>query len=751
MKRSGGVRSPGTGIDGQSDLAALQLEALPPAMLVALAGAYGILGYVGLVASTVDVGATLVATGLLASVLTAVWIGGSKTRLAAVVFVAGLMGAIALAVYLRPSFGVATLFAPVVVLAGLLLGGRLSVPVAVVAAVDTWASLGSAVGTVPLDTVLLIVAILLGLPLSWLLTRPANLALSWAWHSYEQALAVTEELRRRQAELGRLSKSLEETCYRLEEANKALDVARRSAEEARRLKAQFAASVSHELRTPLNLIIGFSEMMVLAPGTYRGEVLPDRYRGDVEAIYRNACHLSDLVDDVLELSQVDTNRVGLHKELTALGEVVDEAVATVASMFRDKQLSLVTNIPKDLPLLTLDRMRIRQVLINLLNNAARFTDEGGVRVSAEADAREVVVAVTDTGVGIPAAELPLVFEEFHQVRGAGHGFRGGSGLGLTITKRFVELHGGNIWVESQPSVSTTFRFSLPISGNVIALPPPPNWSVLLQPYDEVDCVKPILVVGDDPEATRILQRHLDGYRVVPVASVREARDEVSRGEASAVIAISTSAEVEWQRTCQIDGSQTQVPLLTCTWRTSRSLRDELGVAAYLIKPISRALLIAVLHRLGQGVRDLLIVDDDPEMLRLLEQMIPGADDAAVGSGPPYRAQLVSDGTAALACMRERCPDAVILDLLMPGVDGYAVLREMRRDDALRAVPVVVVTAKGLEDDVITANAVTVSRGAGLSVAETIHCLKASLDGVVKPVPRSSAPEPRAELTAGPAS
>ncbi|MBI2939690.1 MAG: HAMP domain-containing histidine kinase [Chloroflexi bacterium] len=197
---------------------------------------------------------------------------------------------------------------------------------------------------------------------SWLTTRPIYTTLDWAWHSYQQAEELVVQLRRRQEELGRLSKSLNESCEHLERLNVKLRQAREAAEEARRLKAEFAAAVSHELRTPLNLIIGFSELMVLPRGDGRPVGPPDPYRGDIEAIYRNACHLSNLVDDVLDLSQVDAHRMALQREQTHLAEVIREAMAAVTSMFEEKGLPIFLALPEGLPPLRIDRLRVRQVL-----------------------------------------------------------------------------------------------------------------------------------------------------------------------------------------------------------------------------------------------------------------------------------------------------------------------------------------------------------------------------------------------------
>ena len=218
--------------------------------------------------------------------------------------------------------------------------------------------------------------------LSWWLGYPTRTALAWSWHSYIRSIKVMDELRVSRGQLQATVDSLNLAYLRLEQLNLDLARAKRAADEARRLKSEFAAAISHELRTPLNLIIGFSEIMVNTPEVYGGLLLPAPCRDDLEAIYRNACHLSNLVDDVLDLSQIEADRLGLRKEAVRLAPVVDEAVTTIARLYQAKGLSLTVDVPLDLPPIDLDRTRIRQVLINILNNAVRCTAEGGVKVSA---------------------------------------------------------------------------------------------------------------------------------------------------------------------------------------------------------------------------------------------------------------------------------------------------------------------------------------------------------------------------------
>lgn len=551
----------------------------------------------------------------------------------------------------------------------------------------------------------------------WLATRPTRVALDWSWNSYVQALERTEALRDRQRELVRISHDLAVACERLEEANQELDRARRDADVARRLKSDFAAAISHELRTPLNLIIGFSEMIVRdlrAPPALSSAM---RYRGDVEAIYRSACHLSNLVDDVLDLSQVDVHRLALQKQRVSLAQIVEEARATLGTMLDEVGLGLRLSVPEDLPPVHADPLRIRQVLINLLGNAVRHTDAGEITVTAHREGQEVVVSVADTGDGIAAEDLPWVFEEFRQFGAAGRR-RGGSGLGLAVTRRFVEMHGGNIWADSKPGEGSTFHFTLPLQEQVVSLPPPPNWGRLLGPMDRAG-EKALLIVDPDPETVRLLRSYLDGYQVVEAASVAEAARFANQHHVEALVVNGPISGEQWRDLTTGWPASASIPVLTCALPTAHLIGEELGVSAYLVKPVLREALLTALRGATRRVRSVLIVDDDADLATLLERMIMQAHRRC-------RVSLASDGASALDLLRSQRPDVVLLDLLMPGMDGYGVLAAMKSDPLFRGIPVVVVTARGAGEGTVTARSLNITRTGGLAVGELVCCMKGCL-------------------------
>ncbi len=625
-------------------------------------------------------------------------------------------------------------FGTIVMAGGALLGPLAAVVLAGVASVII---VGAAlIPTVSLDETTTLAAIALvwfAVVVAWASSYPVYAALAWAWNSYHDALRQREELRDRQGELNRALASLSETCYRLEVANQELARARAAAEEARQLKTEFAANISHELRTPLNLIIGFSEILMTTPGGAVG--LSPEARADVDVIYRNARHLSNLIDDVLDLSQVDAGRMGLHKERTALAPIVAEAISAVARLYEARGLTLHSEVPDDLPPVYVDRTRIRQVLINLLNNAARFTPSGGATVSAGLAEGSLVVHVADTGVGIAAEDIPKVFEEFRQLDGSTRRPHDGSGLGLAICRRFVELHGGTIWAESAPGQGTVFSFTLPLIDNVASATLRQEWDTWVRlPTPAEPPSRAVVLVTHDSRIERLFERYLDGYCVVSAADEAAAIRAFHQAPVHGVVLTASPDAPLNERLHRLREAPRNVPIVVCSLPTSESLGERLGVCDYLVKPISAERLHETIGRVRPKARTILVVDDDPEMVRLLARMLRARS---------HRYQVVRayGGAAALALLRERRPDIVILDLVMPEIDGYAVLREMRATDELRDLPVIAVTARSQEAETVAAGALEITREGGLSLRELMACLKASLDAITTPAGTAGAPRP----------
>jgi nitrogen-specific signal transduction histidine kinase len=457
----------------------------------------------------------------------------------------------------------------------------------------------------------------------------------------------------------------------LRRAERELVVSRRQAEEARQLKELFAANVSHELRTPLNLILGFSEMMHLSPQVYGAVTWTPSLRQDVYQIYRSSRHLLEMIDDILALSKLDIAGFVLTKEPTDMTALVSSTAEIMLDLFRSSPVKLEVDLPRDLPILKVDRTRIRQVLLNLLNNAFRFTEEGVVRLSAEVNGSEIAVAVSDTGVGIPEDILPHLFEEFYQVDLSLRRSQGGAGLGLAISKRFVEAHDGRIWVESEQGIGSTFTFTLPIPE--LQLPLSRIHLTREIDYQETEIAHLLLVVDPDPTVTMLIQRHLEGFHVQQVCDPEQLAALVDYLHPHAVI-VNQQPGKPGNRVA----ITAPVPIVECSIPSRSWLVEGLSVAGSLEKPILAEQLLAEIDRLetdlGRTFVAILVVDDDRGFCQLITRILEAC-------GRRFSVWRAYEGEGALRMMNERLPDLLLLDMLMPGMDGAlpAIQRQRSRE------------------------------------------------------------------------
>src|SRR5712692_9772667 len=381
-----------------------------------------------------------------------------SVRLAALYLILGLWSCNLVTVYyLDPTFR--NLLSVVSIFAGFLLGRRLAITITVLSSLFIVAQHYPQVSP---DDLLVLTVMWCILFASFVAVSSLYQALDTAWRYENYAIDQMKEAREHRAELMRLTIALMDAKSDLENVNRQLRYARHVAEEARILKARFAANVSHELRTPINLIVGFAEMIVLGSRAYNAP-LPSAYSADINAIFRNAKHLQGLINDVLDVSQIEAGQLAVGKEEIDPRLVVLDTGELMRDMITSRNLEFKVVVPDRLPPMRLDRIRIRQVILNLLSNAVRFTDTGTITLAAQLDASHLYISVTDTGIGIRQEDLDRVFEEFQQLDNSLSRRHGGSGLGLTLSKQFVELHGGQLSVESGGvGQGTTFTATLPL-------------------------------------------------------------------------------------------------------------------------------------------------------------------------------------------------------------------------------------------------------------------------------------------------
>lgn len=555
--------------------------------------------------------------------------------------------------------------------------------------------------------------------LSWLALRPLLIALGWSWQNYLGVRAANVALKERQGELNQTVKSLNDVLYRLDQANLELERARHAANQARQLKSEFAVNVSHELRTPLNLIIGFSEMMVTAPQTYDGQVLPPAYHEDAVAIYRNARHLSDLVDDILDLSQIEAGRMALQREMVSLERSISEAIETVRVLYEQKGLTLLLDVPPDLPPVFADRTRLRQIIINLLANAVRFTDRGGATVRVALDNRDVQIAVVDTGRGIALEDLPRVFNEFWQGIDSQH-LQGGSGVGLAVSKRFVEMHGGAMTVESVFGQGTTFTFTIPRSAALPEMLPPRPWETWARASASAE--RPSLaVVTEEEDVIRLFQRYFDTHTVIPLSDVSALSVLPAKGNLAGIVIVAPDGQAAHHRALVAQTHLRTTPVIACGLVSGRrSLAERLGVADYLVKPVNRIRLSQILQRLPRRGRRLLVVDDDPDAARLMVRMLRA-------ESRQLRVATASGGAEALRFLADEIPDAIFLDLVMPEINGYNLIETIHHDSRLSETPIVAVSAKGVNLRPLSSDGVIFLQPEGMAISHLIDCIRHGLE------------------------
>ncbi len=501
-----------------------------------------------------------------------------------------------------------------------------------------------------------------------------------AWRHSAQAADLAAEARQQRGEVHRLNRALEQANDLLRRHYRELAAARYEAEKARHLKEQFAMNVSHELRTPLNIILGFLEVMQRFPEVYGDVQWTPTLRRDIGEIQRSARHLSDLVDDILDLARIEALKMPIRREPTVLRDVIEEAVEVAGRLLRDKPVQMRVELNEPLPQLFIDRTRIRQVLLNLLANASRFTDRGEICVRAAQQGEEVIVSVRDTGIGIAPEQVATLFLEFHQAPVYRQASASGKGLGLAIARRFVEMHGGRIWVESQLGQGSTFFFSLPIAAKEVGLlaPHPPRTE--LSPAS----ARPTLVVVDQNGGVAYLRRRLEEVEIVGAADAEQARALAYERHPQAILLNLPPGARDLPEGARMSLLATGAPIIECSlpvgsWLLRRELFND-----WLVKPVSGERLLQTMARHCARGR-VLVVDDDRSFIQLVRRLVQAAGDR-------YQMEWAYDGEEALNKLRAQASDLLLLDIALPGPDGRLVAQLIREDTNLAGLPIVAVSA-----------------------------------------------------------
>ncbi len=514
--------------------------------------------------------------------------------------------------------------------------------------------------------------------------------------AYEQA-DTDRAMLERSLELS--SQTLLEKNRQLAEAKDAAEQAQAAAESANRAKSHFLANMSHELRTPLNAIIGYSEMLQ----DEAAELDQNSFIPDLQKIHAAGKHLLALINDILDLSKIEAGRMELYLETFDVSTMLQDIVATVRPLVEKQANTLVVRGVDDLGAMRADLTKVRQALFNLFSNASKFTERGTITLSVDREAAPgragpdaspfMVFRVSDTGIGMTPEQIGRLFQPFTQADASTTRRYGGTGLGLAITRHFCEMMGGEITVQSQPGRGSTLTILLPVE---VVEPRPGTLTVaatsVAQPVGAISVAK-VLVIDDDPVARDLVYRFLskEGFQVASAASGEEGLRLARQLRPDAItLDVMMPGMDGWAvlSTLKGDAELADIPVVMLTIVNDKNLGYTLGASDYVVKPIDRERLVAVMKKYWRNhtAGRVLIVDDDAMTREMLGRMLEKEG---------WVTTAAENGRVGLARLTDTRPDVILLDLMMPELDGFGFVGELRQRAEWRAIPVIVVTAKDL--------------------------------------------------------
>ncbi|NLE43368.1 MAG: response regulator [Chloroflexi bacterium] len=456
-----------------------------------------------------------------------------------------------------------------------------------------------------------------------------------------------------------------------------------------KMKSDFVSIASHELRTPLTSIRGYLDLILMgAPGP-----LNPQQQNFLQIAKDNTDRLHLLVNDLLDISRIESGRIELNITPLHLQGLIENIVTLFGPQFEEKGLKLLVDVPSDLSHILADPDRITQVLANLVSNALKYTPKGSVSVRAHQHGRFVQVDVKDSGIGISPVDQEKLFSRFFRADDTFVREQGGTGLGLSITKSLVEMHGGKIWAESKLGQGSTFSVLLPLPGNLQSEAP----QSVPQSTRTIEGTRGhVLVVDNEPDVAHLFRSQLEreGYIVDVITRGSEVISAARRSHPD-LITLDLLMDIDGLtvlRDLKADPETANIPVIIASVLPQPGKGLALGAADYLIKPLDHGELVRAVEQVlgGRGEKEsvnILAVDDDPDIRRWIQVAL---------THEGYTVQLAADGVEALQAIDQSMPDLVLLDLLMPKMDGRATLQALRAHDATRDLPVIVLTALSLD-------------------------------------------------------
>lgn len=456
--------------------------------------------------------------------------------------------------------------------------------------------------------------------------------------------------------------------------------AKEDAEGANRAKSEFLANMSHELRTPLSAVIGYSELLeeeMEDAGDERGLV-------DIRKIQTNARHLLSLINDVLDLSKIEADRMTTFAEDFSAETLLEDVTSTMQGLVEQKGNTLVIRGEGDLGAMHTDQVKVRQCLFNLVGNAAKFTDQGAVTVSARREADTLVFAVSDTGIGMTEEQTAKLFQRFTQADASTTRRFGGTGLGLSITRAFCQLLGGEISLSSVFGKGTTFTMRIPA-----VLPNALDSAWVEQNKGAVDGKHVVLVVDDDPNQRELTTRFLEreGFAVRVAADGKTGLELAREVQPRAILLDVMMPQMDgWSVLSRLkaDPELERIPVIMVTFVNEPALSETLGAVDTVLKPVEWERLKTVMDRFKDDAGDILIVDDDPDARTRLRTVLQHNG---------WTTAEAANGKEALDAVLHAPPQLILLDLTMPVMDGFTFLHELRKHPGCADIPVYVLSAR----------------------------------------------------------
>jgi len=503
----------------------------------------------------------------------------------------------------------------------------------------------------------------------------------------QELLHTLEALRARQDDLLRLNRELEDTNRGVVALYAELDEQAEHLRHADELKSRFLSNMSHEFRTPVNSILSLTRLLL----DHTDGALTDEQTKQVSYIGVAANALSELINDLLDLAKIEAGKLTVRPAPFAVSDLFSALRGMLRPLLVTDSVVLVFDEPGDLPLITSDEGKVSQILRNFLSNALKFTEQGAIQVAATltpvGDA--VVFAVTDTGIGIAPEDQEIIFEEFTQIAHPLQQRVKGTGLGLPLCKRLAELLGGSVAVRSTPGVGSTFSTTIPLQYHDASTVP----GATADAWEHDPARVPVLIVEDHAETQFIYEKFLAGSRFqpLPARTLREAEEALVRVRPQAIILdILLPGRDTWTFLAALKSQEAtkDIPVLVATTVEDQRKGWALGADAYAIKPITREWLLGELQqRTWQSPWPHVLVIDDEETARyIFKQFLAGA---------PYFVDEVASGPEGVQRAQSDRPQVIVLDLLMPGMDGYEVLRRLQADPVTQGIPVIIVTSRVL--------------------------------------------------------